>query len=151
MPLYHCAPIPLENGSIIQPGNWGRVLKTYVSGRGDLAIAFRERVLEDVRLAHFPHKPSRLSSIFLIPELNDMLEYWGHNNPTAIVYEVELVTRDCRTHSAPWLFDFNDDRQFYFDGTAEMARLYWGDHPVEPRREIVGESSIRVVKRWTWP
>jgi len=57
---YHCAPIALSAGSIIQPGNWGRIIRQYLSSDGGtFAVGFRERILEDIRAMHYPEKPSR--------------------------------------------------------------------------------------------
>lgn len=46
---YHAAPIILDRGSIIKPGNFGRLIKGYKHSQqinvNQLVMAYRERVL----------------------------------------------------------------------------------------------------------
>lgn len=138
----------VDVGSVILPGNWGRAVKAYRSGFGDPSVAFRERALEDIRLSEFPDKPSRLAVVFTIENLDDMLGYWSAFNPTSIVYEVETVDENSKTHRAPWVFDFNDHRMFYFDGAADMARIYWHGSTEGSFETLIG-GPVKVVRRVT--
>lgn len=138
----------IGTGSVILPGNWGRIVRGYRSGFGDPSIAFRERALEDIRLTEFPLKPSRLDCVFTIENLDDMLGYWRQFNSTNIVYEVETINENSNIHRAPWVFDFNDQRMFYFDGAADMARIYWRGSNEGSLETLIG-GPVRVLRRVT--
>ena len=57
----------LGPGSIIQPGNFGRLLKRYVAGSGQCVDAGRELAFEQIRTRGYLHKPSRLNACFGLP------------------------------------------------------------------------------------
>ena len=65
--FYHLAEQTLEIGSVILPGNYGRIIR-----RAGWAhpCAMREMALESCRVKDFPHRPSRLEAayVFLTPE-----------------------------------------------------------------------------------
>ena len=66
MPTYfHFVPILLEPGSVVVPGNFGRIMNI-VGATHDLWA--REMALEAVRAQHYPGKPSRLSANFVQPK-----------------------------------------------------------------------------------
>ena len=64
MELYHYCPVPLENGSVITPGNWGRIIRQYPMPDNCNAIVVKELLLENIRLRLYPSYPSRLESVF---------------------------------------------------------------------------------------
>lgn len=67
---YHLTMARLAPGSIIYPGNWGRLLRRYendsVTGQvfGNSWILARELKYELVRVQHYPSKPSRFDVAF---------------------------------------------------------------------------------------
>jgi hypothetical protein len=88
MPLYHCTHNDLGNGSIIQPGNWGMMIKNI----GALhPCRNREQALEQVCLKFFPHKPSRLNGTFCCEKLDTILCYKSAHCPEGFLYEVEIM------------------------------------------------------------
>jgi hypothetical protein len=110
-------------------------------------MAFRERVMEDRRLSNFPSKPSRLSSVFGCRDLGDALQYHMSHARWSIVYRVETVTDEHRVHHAPWLFDYEGPRAFYFDGTQGMADIYWQEHPLTRDMETLVDCPVRILER----
>jgi Protein of unknown function (DUF2441) len=68
--FFHLSSIPLAPGSIIQPGNCGRIIKTYqspvqnVQTFGNMNVVARELLFEMVRIESFPSKPSRMKAAF---------------------------------------------------------------------------------------
>jgi len=58
---FHLSGASLAPGSIILPGNFGRMIRSIGWPHGQ---ALREMALEDARLARFPHRPSRLQCAF---------------------------------------------------------------------------------------
>lgn len=57
--FFHIAPMLLGAGSVILPGNWGRVLKLYTNAND---VFYREHILETIRANEYPDKPSRLNA-----------------------------------------------------------------------------------------
>jgi hypothetical protein len=75
MPLFHLAPLRLAAGSVIEPGNWGRILKRYQNPHaqqqtmGNGWLMARELVYEIARLNFAPEAPSRFQSCFAVESL----------------------------------------------------------------------------------
>ena len=102
MPFFHCNSTPLEPGSVIKSGNWGRIIRNLGWQHNQ---AFRESVFEDIRAKEFPEKPSRLDcSFFFSNEVVTRL-YLALDPgraATMIPYEVELIRPDAPQHSTDW-------------------------------------------------
>jgi hypothetical protein len=91
MPLFHLAPLRLGAGSIIQPGNFGRIIKRYaLNNNFDGWRIARELIFEQSRPKD---KPSRLCSCFGLPTRVDCDAYRKFNdaNFLQVVHEVEIV------------------------------------------------------------
>src|SRR4051794_17129348 len=78
---YYFASVKLLPGSVVAPGNWGRMLRRYENASatgnsfGSAWIVARELRFEVIRLKHFAEKPSRLESAFCCPSLEDARSY----------------------------------------------------------------------------
>lgn len=72
MEIWHYAPIQLEPGSIINPGNWGRIISE--AGPSHHCFA-QEQVLENIRAMTFPYKPSRLRCNFAFRSKESAIAY----------------------------------------------------------------------------
>jgi hypothetical protein len=88
---FHVAPMALAAGSIIEPGNYGRVVRLL----GPQHRAWdRETALENFRKKHHPtDRPSRLSSVFVFEELAHA-QHFKQTEPgfaTNFIYRVCLV------------------------------------------------------------
>ena len=88
---FHLSGVPLANNSIIEPGNWGRVIR-HRSWCHPLAI--REMALEAARLERFQNKPSRLDCAFVFVDLGEAKWFRNHNQgfEVNILYEIQLAT-----------------------------------------------------------
>ena len=86
MTYYHMCQIPLEKGSIIKPGNYGRMLE-YDKGRNPI-IYNRETILEGIRKKLCPEKPSRLHSCFVCDDIKSTLMFFQHDFVMCLCYEV---------------------------------------------------------------
>lgn len=62
---FHLAGAPLAVGSVILPGNWGRIIKRTGWQHGQ---ALRELALEGARIDRFPTRPSRFECAFAFVE-----------------------------------------------------------------------------------
>lgn len=61
---FHLAGAPLGEGSIILPGNWGRIVRAAGWGHSS---AVRELAIEAARLERFDTRPSRFDCLFAFP------------------------------------------------------------------------------------
>jgi hypothetical protein len=138
--FFHVAPILLGPGSVILPGNWGRILRTYLQAND---VLFREHVLEEVRKSKYPEKPSRFSAIFLLETMEEAL--WFKNNlaNTSLVYEVEAETKDAVIHRGNYT-KVGPVKQPMLDSMPKYAEEYWSSVPTE-RIEVVFPNHVTVV------
>jgi len=143
---YYCYSLPLEPGSVIKPGNWGRILKKYTPQTSPNCWLFvRELVYESVRREAFPHKPSRFDSIFLCFTENDLIEFRDTNNRRLdIAYEIEVIDETTPSHIGDLTLAnmANTDDYHVFEN---RARLYWqGENIV--KQELITTSPIRIIR-----
>jgi hypothetical protein len=138
--LYHCAPLPLSPGSVICPGNWGRIKRRFEQNALSL---LREAVLDDIRRREFATKPSRLDAGFACPTIVDVEQYRAKHAPTGLIYKVELLEPSALSHSG--------DHELYLqgfvgiDGMEELARRYWRSESLGGP-EILTLSPMRVIE-----
>jgi hypothetical protein len=149
---FYQSTTPLAAGSIIQPGNWGRIIEQYQTPIpnaptfGNMNVVARELVFEAVRKAAFPGKPSRLEAAFCSPTFGDAERYRAMTDPYQfhIVYEVELCEPTRPTHIAPVaMIDFAPGTRFLSE-TRRRAKAYWAGDP-EGLQEAVTLSPLRIV------
>ena len=101
MPFYHSAPVVLTPGSIIESGNWGRIIRTVGDRHGRWQ---REQLFEAVR-ARQPNAallPPRLDAAFACTSEDGLRHYhavqlMGGSLP-AVLYEVEKVDANALEH-----------------------------------------------------
>jgi hypothetical protein len=152
--VFHFTMTRLGPGSVIQPGNWGRLLRRYqhkpmpnLPQFGGPWIISRELILELSRLRHAPTAPSRFDAAFVLADADVAERYRASNDPnrTQTLHEVELVDPEAPSHlgslaMTAWPMPFE-----FIDPMTAMADAYWlghggGDH------EIVTLSALRVIK-----
>jgi len=142
---FYCYSLPLEIGSIVKPGNWWRILKTYKVGSPvNPWLLVRELIFEQVRREHYPEKPSRLESIYLCTSEDGIKQFRteaGRN--LDLIYRVELVNSDASQHLSDWkLANFqNGDDYTSFE---RKAHSYWRAENID-QSELITTSSIRIV------
>src|ERR1700731_1778076 len=84
MPYFACT-LMLERGSVIRPGNWGRMVRAIGSGHPEWQ---REVILEEVRKVEFPNAPSRLECAFVIDDLPEAQYYVSKASAISLGYQV---------------------------------------------------------------
>lgn len=123
--LYHCASVKLGVGSIIEPGNWGRIISVWAYRHG---LYQREMVFEHVRQKMKPEAPSRMDALFACLSLEDAHSYCAiEDNKNALIYECETMDNNANTFIAP-LNAFSLKTTEY-----DMAAQYW--HAAHPLSE----------------
>jgi hypothetical protein len=144
MPFFACS-LMLEPGSILRPGNWGRIVRFVGAQHREWT---RETILEEIRKSEFPSLPSRFECAFVIDELDEARYYVQNAAAVSILYEVDLIDRGAVTHVADW------KGTGPYDETKDWARRYWrGDvmsHPetVFKLRERLTLSRLRIKKQF---
>lgn len=147
---YHCSSALLRSGSIIEPGNWGRIIRKTGWAHNQSA---REVILEHVRQASFPSSPSRLESAFFFDDENEARFYANSDGRefTMVPYEVELLDPAAPRHASDW-------RNVVASGPLDLtwAHQYWqgqmlppfqGDLWAAACREMIAITPMRIVKR----
>jgi hypothetical protein len=143
---FYCYSLPLEVGSVIRPGNWGRILRTYTpQSSPNHWLLTREVAYELVRVRSFSAKPSRLECVFVCLSENDLDEFRATTNRGLdLGYEVELVDPQAPSHLGDWTLPNmqNTDNLPMFEN---RAKLYWqGNNIVKP--ELITLSPIRITR-----
>lgn len=148
--LFHAAPIPLAPGSVILPGNWGRILASMGEGHSSWA---REQELESVRAEFYPSKPSRLKAAFCCPSEEGLRVYQRtRGGRHDLLYEVELVDACAPRHLADWggveplrgsVVSLSDNAHRYW--RAEVWHPFT-DLPNHRCEEVVTTSPLRIVR-----
>ena len=155
MPLYHSSPSLLAPGSIVLPGNYGRIIK--MLGKTH-PLWKRERVFEEVRKQRYSAKPSRLTSSFCCTNLDTAYFYMrspslkGETALYPVLYEVEKVDHGAVEHRA----DFNVVQPLARrpETMSEIATMYWeaslwiavADAPGIRCEEMITTSPLRILK-----
>ena len=145
MRLFHVAPTALRTGSVIEPGNWGRILALYrynPSNNGWMMA--RELAFEMERLRTAPKAPSRTEACFALPSLDEAQRYRFANAPLNVILEVELSEPDAACHYG-FLQQFEGMHdQLFIASVKQRAEDYWNGIG-EGDREVVTASGLRVV------
>lgn len=149
MPLFHCTHLLLNSISIIEPGNWGRILSEIGATH---PCWEREQILERIRAQLYPSKPSRLKSAFACESEKTIRCYKSVHNPQGLIYKVEVVDETLPTHTG----DFNcvEPLPRLNKTMEEIAHHYWRydlktnveSWPGVVCSEFVTLSSLRVLE-----
>jgi hypothetical protein len=149
MIYYHLAPISLGPGSIIQPGNFGRMLSRYGCPSVNWLLA-RELVFEAVRAEpRFFDRPSRLNACFGLPSEEDANKYRAANDQgrLQVLHSVEMADPEAVTHIAS-LTHLNQQQPTFLQPTRDAAIRYWDSDAGDPQHgfEVVTASPWRVIE-----
>jgi hypothetical protein len=153
--LYYVTPRLLAAGDLVEPGNWGRMLR----GIGARHNAFfRETLLEVVRLAVRPDAVSRLEAAFAFDDQTAADQFVRDDRGGQNIYVVAASGNGTR-HDMAWLdvlANVHDPQM-----AERAARAYWlGDAAPEPfasRFEFLSPDALEVRERVTrffdddWP
>jgi hypothetical protein len=144
MTYYYVCSYPLESGSIIRAGNWGRINKIHSIPPANPVNLLREVVFENVRLQRFPDRPSRFNCNFLCPNISSFREFIKRK-PLDLHYEVELVNPDAKRFETDWSLIATYPNILAME---EAAVKYWNPENVtENLKELLVESDIRISRR----
>lgn len=145
MTYFLCTPQRLRVGSIVEPGNWGRIIRTYRADAGENRFRlYRELAFEFGRRVHKPEAPSRMNCLFLCPTLAEAAEFRDRASPISVLNEVELVDTEAPVHLTTWTLFDNLTPQATYAVLEQAAQSYWLDSPSTQREALVG-GAARIV------
>lgn len=139
--FYHVSSNILGEGSIIMPGNWGRMLMWHATLS---EVQFREHVFELVRLQHFADKPSRLSCVFAVETADEAARYQSAHQPNGLIYEVCADEGNFSKHRGHYNFSMGTERT-PIQRFQELAKRYWSEEPTECI-EVVIPAPVRIMR-----
>lgn len=144
---FHLSGAWLEPGSVILPGNWGRIIRAAGWAHGS---AIREMALEAARLSHSTHLPSRLNSAFAFVAREEAEAFRRANNAFAhhILYRVSMCDPQAATHVTDAALGVPRG-----DLRHDWASEYWNGLQAQPNsntsvvREVLTLSPLRIEER----
>ncbi len=147
MRYFYCYSLPLEVGSVIRPGNWGRILRTYSpQSHPNNWLLARELAYELVRVKSFPNKPSRFDCLFVCLSETELNEFRASSNRHLdLGYEVELVDPTAPSHLGDWTLanmEISDNLPVF----ESRASLYWQATSPIAKPEFLTQSPIRITR-----
>lgn len=149
--LYHYTAVALRPGSVIEPGNWGRMIRRYAynpqDANGGWRLAF-ELLMESHRQLHTPALPGRMDSCFAFETLevakaNENMGRWN------VLYEVELVEPSAPSHRADMALISGwsvQDGANFIARVSSIATSYWAG-VMGSNAEFLTRSPLRIVRR----
>jgi hypothetical protein len=143
---FHFNSSLLEPGSIIRPGNWGRIVRAFGGRHPEWE---RERILERIRQTEFAHLPSRWGCVFFFENASEAEHYSVTHNANGILllYEVEVTNPQACQHVADWKgtgpYDSDEWARRYWHGDVMPGR---GPAPGPLCREVLAVTSLRIVR-----
>lgn len=148
MPYYYACSYPLTSGSVVEKGNWGRMLRQELIGPGNAARLLREVVFEKVRLQCYPNRPSRFDCNFVCPTVESANQFVkSANRIFDLIYEVEFTDPNASQFETDWSL-IKIPENLTLVQAESLAHQYWSPKNVNPmNKEILVASGIRILKR----
>ena len=149
---FHFAQLRLAAGSVIEPGNFGRLLRCYRptlngQGFGNAWLLCRELIFEQARPAD---KPSRWQCCYVVPSEKDVQCYRAANDVfrLQIVHEVEFTQPSLISHTGALSFLDMVDGSEFLEPERIAAQQYWSGAPgiLEKGTEVLTASALRVIR-----
>lgn len=145
MPYYYYAcSYQLTPGSVVIPGNWGRIMRVEAIDQQSHWRLLKEQVWEVVRLRHFPSLPSRFEANFLCETLQDLVSFKTSSvRAFDLGYEVELVNPVALSHRSCMVI-FESATQGPIAAIEQRAYAYWSGQNIQ-KPEILTMSPVRII------
>lgn len=145
--LFHCAPIPLAEGSVIEPGNWGRVVQLELPRTPAWPLqCAKELILEHARLHLAPQAPSRLSCAFACRTLEEATMYRNANAPANLIYSVSYEA-GAAYHLCEYACYNQIDLNQSFSFLQRVISGYWSPAAASRTVEVLIASTLTIIGR----
>lgn len=150
--LFHVSPTDHQIGTILQPGNFGklvriaRVRQTAVAVDKMSIIAW-ESALEVARRSLVPNAPSRLDCLFAAPTQNEAEQFRQRFKQGAHIFEIGVDD-----NTPTYVADFESITSLptgktFVDSYIEAAMAYWIQANVGSLREVLIGGPITIVRK----
>lgn len=144
---YWLASYILTPNSVIEPGNWGRIINTYqFYSQGAQTVGLREFIFETERLRNFSDRPSRMESLFLLED-EESAKKFQKERPMDLIYEVKLIDETKNYFEADMILTNLPQNNIEIKQMLVMASQYWGNRTVFGEKEILTLSPIKIIRR----
>lgn len=147
---FHCAPIRLREGSIIEAGNWGRLHGFHDWSPNSVERGFGELALEYARQIMQPAAPSRLNCVFCLEDEHSARHYMEQHARLSVLHQVEPVVLDGELpvlfrakHSLIWALE--KDALPPLKALETNIQQYWQGNPDTDVEVLIG-GAVRVVQ-----
>lgn len=165
---YHLCSYPLREGSIVEKGNWGRIIQKNpnfqqlsknlrINGRFSSGVIFvdpqdqyiiRELIFEKVRKNEFLHAPSRLNCIFVCKTIDGAKSFRSESRRNFdLIYEVEPTDVNSQMLETDWSW-INSIKNKTIHEVEEVARNYWrGKIRDLHKKELLWDCGVRILHK----
>jgi hypothetical protein len=144
---YWLASYDLKADSIVNPGNWGRIINKYsISFQSCNPVALREYIFEVVRLKSFSYRPSRLECLFLSGSRN-VIDELKKQRPFDILYEVQIIDEKLGFFEADMRIAGFPANPQTIEGVALFADQYWRAEGEIDQKEVLTLSPIKIINK----
>jgi hypothetical protein len=165
---YYLCSYPLREGSIVEKGNWGRIIQKNPNfqqlsknlrinsgfSSGVIFVApqdqyiIREFIFERVRKNEFPDAPSRLECIFVCKTLDGAKSFRSESRRNLdLIYEVEPTDVNSRMLETDWSW-INSIINKPLHEIEEDARKYWGGKSRDSdKKELLWDCGVRILHK----
>jgi hypothetical protein len=162
---YYLCSYPLIEGSIVEKGNWGRIIQKnpnfqqlsknlWINSSGVIFVdaldqyIIRELIFERVRKDKFPHAPSRLNCIFVCKTIDGAKSFKSEQGRNLdLIYEVEPTDVNSRMLETDWSW-INSILNKPLHEIEEAARKYWGGEIQNPdKKELLWDCGVRILHK----
>lgn len=162
---YYLCSYPLREGSIVEKGNWGRIIQKNpnfqqlsknlrINSSGVIFVApqdqyiIRELIFERVRKNEFPDAPSRLECIFVCKTSDGAKSFRSESRRNLdLIYEVEPTDVNSRMLETDWSL-INSIINKPLLEIEEDARKYWcGEIQNPDKKELLWDCGVRILHK----
>jgi hypothetical protein len=166
---YYLCSYPLREGSIVEKGNWGRIIQKnpnfqqlsknlWINSRFSRGIIFvapqdqyiiRELIFEGVRKNEFPDVPSRLECIFVCKTLDGAKRFKSETKRNLdLIYEVGPTDVNSRRLETDWSWINEQIMNKPIHEIEGVARNYWHGVIRNPnKRELLWDCGVRILHK----
>jgi hypothetical protein len=134
MPYYYACSYPLGSGTVVEKGNWGRILRLERIRAGDpitMQRLLRETVFEKVRLQQYPNRPSRFNCSFACPTPESVNRFVSGSRSYDLLYEVEFTDSCASQFETDWTL-IKTLENVTLDQVEQVAHQYWSPRNIAP-------------------
>ena len=165
---YYLCSYPLRGGSIVEKGNWGRIIQKNpnfqqlsknlrINSRFSSGVIFvapqdqyviGEFIFERVRKNEFPDAPSRLECIFVCKTSDGAKSFRSESRRNLdLIYEVEPTDVNSRMLETDWSW-INSILNKPLHEIEEAARKYWcGEIQNPDKKELLWDCGVRILHK----